>query len=103
MWQMNRTGFYLRQLSCLKIRETACGRGLVKMADFASDTSTLNSTASFDFEKRWTDTRIDSLITLLKSHPCLYNTSLKEYINRDLKKKAMENMAAQWKSQVCAC
>ena len=72
-----------------------CGRGLVKMADFTSDASTLSSNASFDSEKRWTDTRTDLLITLLKSHPCLYNTSLKEYKNRDLRKKAMENLAAQ--------
>ena len=95
MLHMNRTGFYLRQQSCLKIKGTACGRGLVKMADLTCDTSIWSSTATLESEKRWTDSRTDLLIALLKSNPFLYNTSQKEYRNRDLRKKAMENMATQ--------
>ena len=41
-------------------------------------------------KKRWTDSRT-VLISILKEYPCLYNTTLKEYKNRDQRKKAMED------------
>ena len=45
-------------------------------------------------ERRWTEERIESLITLLEERPCLYNTKIKSYFNRDIKKKALDDIAA---------
>ena len=41
----------------------------------------------------WNDERVDLLISLLEERPCLYNTKLKSYSNRDKKKKALEEIA----------
>ena len=38
---------------------------------------------------RWTDQRIDELITLFEDRPCLYNVKSKNYFNRDLRRKAL--------------
>ena len=42
---------------------------------------------------RWTDEKTERLIMLLEERPCLYNTKLKEYFNRDKRKKALEDIA----------
>ena len=44
-------------------------------------------------ELRWTEERIDSLITLLDERPCLHNTKIRDYFNRH-KKKAPNEIAA---------
>ena len=44
-------------------------------------------------ELRWTEERVDNLIVLLDERPCLYNTKLRDYFNRD-KKKAVDEIAA---------
>ena len=44
-------------------------------------------------EHRWTEERIDTLITLLDERPCLYNTKSKDYFNRERKKAALEEIA----------
>ena len=44
-------------------------------------------------ERRWTEERIESLITLLEERPCLYNTKIISYFNRDIK-KALDEIAA---------
>ena len=38
---------------------------------------------------RWTDQRIDKLITLFEDRPCLHNVKSKNYFNRDLRRKAL--------------
>ena len=45
-------------------------------------------------ERRWTEERIDNLVTLLDERPCLYNTKSKDDFNRDRKKKALDEIAA---------
>ena len=45
-------------------------------------------------EFRWTEERIEELIVLFEDRPCLYNTKLKDYFNRDKKKKALDEIAA---------
>ena len=40
----------------------------------------------------WTDERVEDLIALFEERPCLYNTKIKTYFNRDLKKKAIEDI-----------
>ena len=44
-------------------------------------------------EFRWTDEKVEELITLFEEKPCLFNTKLKDYFNRDKKKKALEEIA----------
>ena len=41
----------------------------------------------------WTTEMIDRLIDLYEERPCLYNTKMKEYHDRDLRKKALEEIA----------
>ena len=41
----------------------------------------------------WTDEQVEHLIALFEERPCLYNTKIKTYFNRDLKKKANEEIA----------
>lgn len=43
---------------------------------------------------KWTDEKTYDLIAMFEARPCLYNTSLKEYSNRDVKKKAIEEIVA---------
>ena len=47
-------------------------------------------------ELRQTEERVDNLIALLDERPCLYNTKL----NRDKKKKALDEIAAVLALQV---
>ena len=42
----------------------------------------------------WTEEKTAELIDLYQERPCLYNTKLKEYHNRDLRKRSIEEMAA---------
>ena len=49
--------------------------------------------ASFE----WTAETSDQLISLYEERPCLYNTTLKEYHNRDARKKALEEIATTLK------
>ena len=42
---------------------------------------------------KWTEERVDELIMLLEERPCLYNTTLKDYFNRNSKRKALEEIA----------
>ena len=41
----------------------------------------------------WRDELVEQLIDLYKERPCLYNTMLKEYHDRDLKKKCHDEIA----------
>ena len=41
----------------------------------------------------WTADKIAELIDLLGGRPCLYNTKLKEYFDRDARRKAHEEIA----------
>ena len=41
---------------------------------------------------RWTAEHIDELITLYEDRPCLYNTKSRNYFNRDLRGKALEEI-----------
>ena len=41
----------------------------------------------------WDKEKTEQLISLLEERPCLYNTKLKVYFNRDLRKKAHEEIA----------
>lgn len=45
-------------------------------------------------EYRWTEERVEELISLFEERPCLYNTKAKDYFNRDKKKKALDEIAA---------
>ena len=40
----------------------------------------------------WSNERIEQLISLLEDRPCLYNTKIRTYFNRDLRKKAHEEI-----------
>ena len=42
---------------------------------------------------KWTEERVDELIMLLEERPCLNNTTLKDYFNRNSKRKALEEIA----------
>ena len=44
-------------------------------------------------EFRWTEEKVDDLISLFEEKPCLFKTKLKEYFNRGKKKKALEDIA----------
>ena len=46
---------------------------------------------------RWTDEKIDELITLDEAFPCLYNVKIKEYSSRDLRRKALTEIAESFK------
>ena len=41
---------------------------------------------------RWTEEHIDELIALYEDRPCLYNTKSRNYFNRDLRRKALEEI-----------
>ena len=41
----------------------------------------------------WTQEKVEQLIGLYEDRPCLYNTTLKEYHNRDARKKTIEELA----------
>ena len=41
----------------------------------------------------WSDEGIEQLISLLEDRPSLYNTKIRAYFNRDLRKKAHEEIA----------
>lgn len=41
----------------------------------------------------WKDERVAELIDLYQDRPCLYNVKSKDYFNRDLRKKALEEIA----------
>ena len=41
----------------------------------------------------WTNVKIEELIDLYVARPSLYNTKMKEYFNRDLRGKAIEDIA----------
>ena len=45
-------------------------------------------------ELRWMEERVDNLLALLDERPCLYNTKLKDYFNRDEKKNALDEIEA---------
>ena len=51
-------------------------------------------------ELRWMEERVDNLIALLDERPCLYNMKYIDYINRDKKKKALDEIAAVLALQV---
>ena len=46
----------------------------------------------------WSTESISKLIELYEQRPCLYNTTLKAYFNRDLRSKAMAEMTAALKA-----
>ena len=41
----------------------------------------------------WINVKIEELIDLYEARPCSYNTKMKEYFNRDLRGKAIEEIA----------
>ena len=41
---------------------------------------------------KWTEERVDELIMLLEERPNLYNTTLKDYFNRNSKRKTLEEI-----------
>ena len=41
----------------------------------------------------WTEGVVSELITLYEERPCLYNTKAKDYFNRDLRRKSLEEIA----------
>ena len=43
----------------------------------------------------WTDDRLEFLIDLYKEGPYLYNTKHAEYFNRDMRNKALSDMAKE--------
>ena len=45
---------------------------------------------------RWTESNTEKLIELFKSYPCLYDTTKKEYHDRNKKKSAHETMAVNF-------
>ena len=47
------------------------------------------ATKSMSEEILWSSSRTVELIELYEAHPCLYNTKLKEYHDRNLKSKAL--------------
>ena len=51
-------------------------------------------------ELRWTEEKVDNLVPLLNERPCLYNTKLRDYFNRDKKKAALDDIAAVLALQV---
>ena len=44
-------------------------------------------------EHRWTDERTERVIALFEERPCLFNTKIKDYSNRDKKGKAYDEIA----------
>lgn len=44
--------------------------------------------------KQWTPERISLLIEAVENRPCLYNTKLKEYFNRDIKHKSFMEISS---------
>lgn len=42
----------------------------------------------------WTDKLVDELITPYEANPCLCDTNLREYSNRNQRKKAVQVLAA---------
>ena len=40
----------------------------------------------------WTEGMVSELITLYEERPCLYNTKAKDYFNRDLRRKSLEEI-----------
>ena len=42
---------------------------------------------------KWTDEKTEDLISMYECRPWLYNVKLKEYSNRDKRKKGMEEIA----------
>ena len=55
----------------------------------ATPSMALNSMASFV----WTPDKIEELIELFAERPCLYNSGLREYNNREERKRALEEIA----------
>ena len=48
----------------------------------------------------WSSVKVDELIDLYEERPCLHNTTIKDYHNRDKRSTVMEEIAnALW--QVC--
>ena len=41
----------------------------------------------------WTQSKVNKLISCYEEHPCLYDTTLKEYFNRDKRSKALQEIA----------
>ncbi|XP_071495369.1 uncharacterized protein [Diadema antillarum] len=41
----------------------------------------------------WSTRKIDKLVTLFKAHPCLYNRSLREYNDKELRMEALRSIA----------
>ena len=41
----------------------------------------------------WTPESVSELIALYEDRPCLYNTKAKEYFNRNLRNKSLEEIA----------
>ena len=65
---------------------------VIKMATEGKDV--LNRRVDSE-KKKWKNSETEKLIQLLECHPCLFNTTLKEYHDRDLKKKTFESFAAE--------
>ena len=42
---------------------------------------------------RWSEELVDVLIDLYRSHTCLYDIKAKNYHNREMKRKAIEDIA----------
>ena len=42
---------------------------------------------------KWTEEKVDELITLYEARPCLYDTKSKQYSNRDSRRKALAEIA----------
>ena len=60
-------------------------------ADYAESVSATNIVQPYF---RWTDVNTEKLIELFKSFPCLYDTTKKEYHDRNKKKSAHESISA---------
>ena len=71
-------------------KETACGCSYFKMAEKEVDTR--EGAKVQEDAKRWTDERTQTLITELEKYPCLYNSTLKEYHDRNERKTCYEAM-----------
>ena len=71
----NRTSFYSTRLVAPNIKGSSRRRCKKKMAAV------------------WTVNKIEQFIDLYEQRPCLYNTKMKEYHDRDIRKKAMEEIS----------
>ena len=71
-----------------------------KMAASDSAQSAVNSSANLAVKGvNWSTALVSQLIELLQHHPCLYNTKEKSYHDRNVRAKAINEMATILKVQ----